>query len=94
MPKIVASFEGQGGADDGSGVTIPVRIRGPWAKPKFIPDLEGLAKNPEAIVETAKQLGDKLKDSDKKKVKKALEKLTGGKADPKIENLIDGVLGQ
>jgi AsmA protein len=93
MPKIVASLEGQGGVDE-TGVTIPVRIRGPWSKPKIVPDLEGLAKNPEAVAETAKQLADKLKDSDKKKIKKALEKLTGGKSDPEVENLIGGVLGQ
>ncbi len=93
MPKVVASLEGQGG-EDATGFTIPVRIQGPWAKPKVVPDLEGLAKNPEAVVETVKQLGKKLKDSDKKKVKKVLEKITGGKAGADVENLIGDVLGQ
>ncbi len=93
MPKIVASLEGQGG-EDSTGFTIPLRIQGPWAKPKIVPDLEGLAKNPEAVVETVKQLGKKLKDGDKKKVKKVLENLTGGKAGSDVENLIGGVLGQ
>ncbi len=93
MPKVVASLEGQGG-EDATGFTIPVRIQGPWAKPKIVPDLEGLAKNPEAVIETVKQLGKKLKDGDKKKVKKVLEKLTGGKAGSDVENLIGGVLGQ
>ena len=93
MPKIVASLEGQGGGD-ATGVTIPVRIEGPWAKPRIIPDLEGLASNPEAVVETVKELGNKLKPEDKKKVKKALEKLTGGKAGSDVENLIGNALGQ
>ena len=93
MPEIVASLEGQGGGD-ATGFTIPVRIQGPWAKPKIVPDLKGLAKNPEAIADTVKQLGAKLKDSDKKKVSKALEKLTGGKSSSEVENLIGDVLGQ
>lgn len=93
LPKVVASLEGQGG-EDATGFTIPVRIQGPWAKPKVVPDLEGLAKNPEAVVETVKQLGKKLKDGDKKKVKKVLENLTGGKAGSDVENLIGDVLGQ
>lgn len=92
MPKVVASLEGQGG-EDATGVTIPVRIEGPWAKPRVVPDLQGIAKNPEAVVETVKQLGKKLKAGDKKKVKDVLGKITG-KSDEDVENLIGGVLGQ
>ncbi|MEZ5925521.1 MAG: AsmA family protein [Hyphomicrobiaceae bacterium] len=93
MPKIVASLEGQG-AGDATGFTIPVKIRGPWSKPRIAPDLGALAKNPEAVAETVKQLGTKLKGADKDKVKQALEKLSGSKGGSKVEDLIGGVLGQ
>ncbi len=92
MPKIVASLEGQGGTD-ATGVTIPVRIDGPWAKPRITPDFAALAKDPEAIANTVKELGGKLKDSDKKKINKTLEKLTG-KSGANVDDLVGGILGQ
>jgi AsmA protein len=92
MPKIVASLEGQGGTD-ATGITIPVRIDGPWAKPRITPDLAALAKNPEAIANTVKELGGKLKDGDKKKINKTLEKLTG-KSGANVDDLVGGILGQ
>lgn len=92
MPKIVASLEGQGGTD-GTGITIPVRIEGPWAKPRITPDLAALARNPEAIANTVKELGGKLKDADKKKINKTLEKLTG-KSGANVDDLVGGILGQ
>jgi AsmA protein len=59
-PKATSSLEGQG-ADDTSGLGIPINVRGPWAGPAITPDLEAIAKNaltnPEAIGETLEMLG-------------------------------------
>ncbi|MEI6558751.1 MAG: AsmA family protein [Rhodospirillaceae bacterium] len=43
-PKLVASLEGQGGAKDLGGITVPVIVEGPWDGLSFRPDLEALAK--------------------------------------------------
>lgn len=45
-PQLVASLEGQGGEKDISGLGVPVMIAGPWAKPKFYPDIKGILQNP------------------------------------------------
>lgn len=59
-PKIVASLEGQGGEQATSGVEIPVRVTGPWEKPKFQPDLKGVLKDPKTA-ETIKEIGKQFK---------------------------------
>jgi AsmA protein len=43
-PKAVASLQGQGGAADLGGVTVPVIIEGPWEKLTFRPDLGAMVK--------------------------------------------------
>lgn len=88
-PKLVASLKGQGGAGDKKGLTIPVKIKGPWSNPKITPDLKKLLQDPEALVENAKKLVKKVK-SVKKIIKKLKIKdskdliggLLGGKAEP------------
>lgn len=42
VPKAVASIEGQGGRQDLTGVSVPVRIKGPWDNLTFAPDPKGL----------------------------------------------------
>ncbi|WP_415921805.1 AsmA family protein [Tateyamaria sp. SN6-1] len=47
-------------ANEGTGIAIPVRIRGPWASPSILPDLEAaidlnLDKEVEAVKEQARQ---------------------------------------
>lgn len=73
-PKIVASLEGQGGKT-GSGIEIPVRITGPWQKPKLTPDLNGVLSNPDQVVDTVKKLGKKFNS---KKAKDLLNQFLGG----------------
>lgn len=65
-PKLVASLEGQQGAADLSGLEIPVRISGPWEKPKYEPDLKGVDTN--KVVETVKELGKKYKGKSGKEI--------------------------
>jgi AsmA protein len=44
-PKAVSSLEGQGGKSDGTGIGIPFRIKGPWSKLSYAPDVENLGKS-------------------------------------------------
>lgn len=57
-PKVVASTEGQGGATEAAGLTVPVIIEGPWDNIKYRPDLASMigniAKDPEKALEGAK----------------------------------------
>ena len=43
-PKVVATIKGQGDTDQRSGLMVPVLVSGTFAKPKFAPDLAGVAK--------------------------------------------------
>ncbi len=61
--------------DNKRGLAIPVRIHGPWAKPRITPDLEG------AIDLNFKEEKKKLKEKAKKEVNKLLEDELGVKAE-------------
>ncbi|MGI9405312.1 MAG: AsmA family protein [Hyphomicrobiaceae bacterium] len=93
-PKLVASLEGQGGSDL-AGLAVPLRIEGPWARPRIRPDLEGILKDPgstaAAIDSIGKALG-KSKKINSKKVKEVLDGVLGG-GDNKKENPLGGLLG-
>jgi AsmA protein len=43
-PKLVATIKGQGDTEQRSGLMVPVLVSGTFAKPKFAPDLAGIAK--------------------------------------------------
>lgn len=60
-PKLVASLEGQQGNSALSGIEVPVRIAGPWAKPRIEPDLKGVLADPNKAIEAAKEIGKSLK---------------------------------
>jgi len=66
------------GADAG-GLTFPMHVQGPWAKPKITLDLKALAKNPGAVVES---------------VKKAVGKFAASKQGKALGDLIGGLLGK
>ena len=79
QPKLVASLKGQGGAGGLKGLEIPVRIVGPWSKPRFEPDLSAALKNPEKVVEGVKELGKQLKGlKNGKNAEEVLKNLLGG----------------
>src|SRR3546814_2027695 len=44
-PKLVGSIEGQGGASELAGVTVPIKVSGPWSDISYKPDLEGMLKD-------------------------------------------------
>lgn len=43
-PKVVATIKGQGDTEQRSGLMVPVQVSGTFAKPRFAPDLTGVAK--------------------------------------------------
>jgi AsmA protein len=79
-PKVVATIKGQGDTDQRSGLMVPVLVSGTFSKPKFTPDLAGMAK---------KQLEETILGSGQDELKldkKNLEETAKG--------LLKGILGQ
>lgn len=92
-PKLVASLEGQGGAAGMKGLEIPVRIKGPWNNPQFIPDLTAMLSDPDQAVETVKELGKQFKGIEKQ-FKGIEKKFKDGKiTEDDVNQLLQGVLG-
>jgi AsmA protein len=56
-PKLVLTTQGQGRASDPVGLGIPVVIDGPWAEPRFYPDVAGILDNPDAAYAKLKEMG-------------------------------------
>lgn len=54
-PKLAATLQGQGGGE-AKGIEVPVVIEGPWASPRFRPDLASMLQNREQTIETIKSL--------------------------------------
>ena len=76
-PKIVASLEGQQGAQALNGLEIPVRISGPWSGVKYEPDLGGVLKDPNKALEAVKELSKQFKG---KNANEIVDQLLGKKA--------------
>ncbi len=76
-PKAVASAEGQGGAQEATGIAVPVLVTGPWHDLSYKPDLAGMITDPAALTEGAA---------------KAVEGLTGGAAGA-VEGITGGAAG-
>tara|TARA_R110000824_G_scaffold118960_18_gene272505 strand:- start:21179 stop:23206 length:2028 start_codon:yes stop_codon:yes gene_type:complete len=54
-PKLAATLEGQGGGT-AQGIEVPVIVQGPWASPRFRPDLASMLKNSDQTIDTIKNL--------------------------------------
>lgn len=105
-PKAATTLEGQGGRQDVAGLLVPVIIEGPWDDLSYRPDLSGVVesaiRDPEAVKEQIKQLGDQgealkeaLKGLDKKEGREALieglgKALGGGQPAPQGEGSTEG----
>ncbi len=73
-PKIVGSTAGQGGQGGGvnlAGIEVPVRITGSFDKPSIAPDISGVLRNPNQVIEAVKQL-------DRREVEGAVKGLLNG----------------
>ncbi|GAK46539.1 AsmA family protein [Tepidicaulis marinus] len=102
-PKLAATLEGQGGDAGAKGIEVPIIIEGPWANPKFRPDLKAILSDPEGAVNTIKD----LKDGGGKKLlegligKPAGDGESGGDSGgetsgdkPNVEDAIKGLFGR
>ncbi len=79
-PKVVGTIKGQGDTEERSGLMVPVLVTGTFSKPKFAPDLAGMAKKQlEETILGSGQEGQKLD-------KQGLEETAKG--------VLKGILGQ
>lgn len=80
-PRVVGTIKGQGDTEQRSGLMVPVLVSGTFFKPKFAPDLAGMAKQQlEKKILGSEEEGAKLLD------KKGLEESAKG--------VLKGILGQ
>jgi AsmA protein len=79
-PKVVGTIKGQGDEKQRSGLMVPVLVTGTFSKPKFAPDLAGVAKQQLEKKILGSEQGEKLLD------KKGLEESAKG--------VLKGILGQ
>lgn len=79
-PKVVGTIKGQGDTEQRSGLMVPVIVSGTFSKPKFAPDLAGVAKQQLEKKILGSDQGEKLLD------KKGLEESAKG--------ALKGILGQ
>ena len=75
---VVASAQGQGGRDlqDLAGLTIPIKIRGPFEKPEIGVDMGGLLKG--LVSQQAQDQVRQVQEKTQKKVEKKLQDAVGG----------------
>jgi AsmA protein len=79
QPEIVAGPEGKGGANSLAGLSIPVRVEGPFEHPTFKPEIKGMFASPEQASKTINQIGDALQKKLKgKPVGEAIGRILGG----------------
>lgn len=71
-PKIVASLDGQGGQQGLSGLEVPVKITGPFEKPKIEPDIGGVLKDPDQAIGAIKEIGKQFKGKNGREILKNL----------------------
>jgi len=59
-PEITAGPEGKRGTNNLAGLSVPVRIEGPLAKPSIRPEVKAMFANPEQAGKTVNQIGEAL----------------------------------
>lgn len=74
-PKVVASLDGQGGAQGLAGLEVPLRVRGPWEKPEIQPELGGILKDPNKAIGAIKEISKQFKG---KKPNEIVDQVLGG----------------
>jgi AsmA protein len=90
-PEIVAGPEGQRGANDLAGLSVPVRIEGPLDRPTITPEVKQLFADPEKAGKTVNQIGKAIQKKFKgKPVGEAIGRILG---DIKIEQRGGGESG-
>nr|WP_306265645.1 AsmA family protein [Pararhizobium sp. IMCC3301] len=56
-PRVVASLQGQGAAQDFAGLGVPIVVEGALDQPRIYPDIAGILENPDAALEQLRQFG-------------------------------------
>ncbi len=78
-PEIVAGAEGQKGADELAGLSVPVRIEGPLDRPTVKPQIKELLADPEKAGKAVNKIGKALQKKFKgKPVGEAIGRFLGG----------------
>lgn len=80
-PKLVAALPGQGNAQPQpqQGLELPVKITGSWDRPNVQPDFDSVLKDPDKVIDAAKEVGRQLKGKD---VNEVVRGLLGNEGDP------------
>lgn len=60
-PKLVASLDGQGGAQGLSGLEVPLRVKGAWEDPEIQPEIGDILKDPDKALGAVKEIGKQFK---------------------------------
>jgi AsmA protein len=77
QPQILAGAGGKG-SNKLAGLSIPLRIEGPFEHPSFRPEIKGLFNSPDAAADTVNQIGEMLQKNLKgKPVGEALGRILG-----------------
>jgi AsmA protein len=85
-PKIVASLKGQDGSGDLESF-VPVRVEGPWARPRIYPEIEGILQDPKGALDQLRKLGSGLLGG------LTGEGASGGDTGQGVQDQIDQLLG-
>ncbi|MGZ8417331.1 MAG: AsmA family protein [Methyloceanibacter sp.] len=87
-PEIVAGPQGQGGANELAGLSVPVRIEGPLDQHTIRPEIKSMFADPEKTGKTINQIGDALQKKFKgKPVGEAIGRFLGNvQIGPRGEN--------
>jgi AsmA protein len=60
------------GSPPQTGIEIPVRLQGPWENPEIKPDISSVLRDPNQVIEAAKEIGKNMRGSEVEKAVKGL----------------------
>ncbi|MXN64945.1 AsmA family protein [Stappia sp. GBMRC 2046] len=104
-PKVVPTLQGQppvptqkGETRELDGLGVPVVVRGPWAKPRIYPEIDGILEDPQAAYKQLEKLGGGLVEALKAKPEETLadtanrviQRATGGSTRIDVQDVIEG----
>lgn len=88
-PRVVASLDGQGGAQSLAGLEVPLRIQGSWDRPEITPEIGDLLKDPDKAIGAIKEIGKQFKG---KKPNEIVDQVLGD--NPEAAKKVNDLLGK